>query len=362
MNILYISKLLNSKATGLYWSVPRQIAAQSKYDTVFWYNINHNLASDWKELFPCYTINEYPELVLDKLPTPFNLPDLVIFEGFYEYGFNELVYEIWSKRIPYIIVPRCSLTCEAQKIKHIKKVIGNFLFFSKFASRALAIQYLTENEYKSSTDKWNNRHIVISNGITVPHIIKQEFSTNTLRGLYIGRIATFHKGLDLLIDACAKIQDELRAARCSITLYGPNWNNDEKQLIESIRKRRIQDILIAGKGPVYDENKEKILLDYDFFVLTSRLEGHPMGLLEALSYGLPVLVTEGSNMGHEIQTFNAGWVSSTTVDGIVNSLRRLISERYQLKLKSQNAITLAKQYNWDNLAQIASRVYKDLIK
>ena len=361
MNILYVSKLLNSKATGLYWSVPRQIAAQSKYDTVYWYNINHNLAPGWGKLYPCHTLSEFPKQSLNSLPNPFNDPDLVIFEGFYEYKFNRLVYEIWHRKIPYIIIPRCSLTCEAQKLKHIKKFIGNFLFFSKFAVRALAIQYLTENEYKASTDKWNKRHVIISNGIATPAIVKEEFSKNALKGLFIGRIATYHKGLDLLVSACTKIQNELRAANCSISLYGPDWNNDEGRLKDFIRKNNIQDILLAGNGPVYDGDKEKLLLKYDFFVLTSRLEGHPMGLLEALSYGLPALVTEGSNMGKEIREFNAGWESPTTVDGIIKALRDLIVERSTLPVKSSNAIMLSKQYDWDSLAQKASTIYKKMI-
>ena len=79
MNILYVSCLLNNKATGLYWSVPRQIAAQARYDHVFWYNINHNSECEWQKIYPCHTIDEYPYLRLKDLPSPFNVPDLVIF-------------------------------------------------------------------------------------------------------------------------------------------------------------------------------------------------------------------------------------------------------------------------------------------
>ena len=105
MNILYVSCLLNNKATGLYWSVPRQIAAQARYDHVFWYNVNHNSECEWQKIYPCHTIDEYPYLRLKDLPSPFNAPDLVIFESFYEYAFSKLVYEIWRKNIPILLFP-----------------------------------------------------------------------------------------------------------------------------------------------------------------------------------------------------------------------------------------------------------------
>ena len=38
-----------------------------------------------------------------------------------------------------------------------------------------------------------------------------------------------------------------------------------------------------------EEEKRQILLDTDVFIQTSRFEGMPMGILEALSYGLPCL-------------------------------------------------------------------------
>lgn len=285
----------------------------------------------------------------------------MIFESFYEYAFSKLVYEIWRKNIPYIIVPRCSLTKEAQRIKRLKKRIGNFLFFSKFARKALAIQYLTENEYVASGDKWNGQHIIIANGIDTPGEIHRVFGS-TLHGLFIGRIAVYHKGLDLLVDACSKMQDELRQAGCTIRLYGPDWDDDESKLRKRVQERGVADIILLGNGPLYEDEKRNLLLRYDFFVLTSRLEGHPMALIEALSYGLPAVVTEGSNMADEIRTYNAGWESVTTVEGIAGSLRRLIKERAELSLKSQNAILLSKQYNWKSLACDASEKYAFLLR
>ena len=50
MNILYISFLNGDSWAGPTYSVPKQIAAQSKIDNVFWYNIRDTKIKEWKEL------------------------------------------------------------------------------------------------------------------------------------------------------------------------------------------------------------------------------------------------------------------------------------------------------------------------
>ena len=52
-----------------------------------------------------------------------------------------------------------------------------------------------------------------------------------------------------------------------------------------------------------------------------------MGLLEALSYGLPCLVTTGTNMAEEIKEADAGWTSDISVDGISEALKSLLREK-----------------------------------
>jgi glycosyltransferase involved in cell wall biosynthesis len=361
MNILYISKIYNNKASGLFQSIPSQIAAQSLFDNVFWYNMTDTVAVEWIEKTLCHSLNEYPTKKIKDLPVPFNNPDLVIFEGIYIYPFSNMVFEVWRKKIPYIIIPRGSLTMNAQKMNSLKKKIMNMLFFKVFTRKALLIQYLTENEYNSSTNYWNNNHLIIPNGITPFRVTKTKFSKEILKGVFIGRISTFYKGLDLLIDACILIKEELRDAKCSITFYGPDEDNNILNLSDKIQRNCIQDILHFVDKSVFGSEKENLLLGSDFFVLTSRSEGHPMGLIEALAYGLPCIVTEGTNMTKEIIEYDAGWASETSVEGIIKSFRYMISDRDCLSIKSQNAIRLSKSYDWIEIAKNTSALYHSIV-
>jgi len=364
MNILYLSKhTSHNKDTGPFWSIPCQVAAQSRYDNVLWFNMRHGVPNEWKNKVKNFvSLDGCPGKRLDALPKPFNAPDLVVFESVYSFPLTSIVFDVWKKRIPYIIIPRVELTQGAQRRKAWKKIPMNFLFFYWFTRKAIAIQYLTENEYLSSGDIWNKTHIIIPNGVNPPRTVKTRFNKDCLNGVFIGRLSTFHKGLDLLIDACDHLQSEFRENHCSITFYGPDRENCKKDLVAEVEKKQIGDFLKFADGSVFGQEKEKILLNSDFFVLSSRMEGHPTGVLDALSHGVPCLVTEGSNMGKEIIQYDAGWSSETTVNGIISSFRRLFAERNNLYVKGRNAIELSKLYDWDALARKSSQIYRNLLK
>ena len=61
-------------------------------------------------------------------------------------------------------------------------------------------------------------------------------------------------------------------------------------------------------------------MNSDMFILTSRHEGFPMSILEALSYGLPVLITKGTNMTDLVHKASAGWTCETDPIEIAKTL------------------------------------------
>ena len=102
------------------------------------------------------------------------------------------------------------------------------------------------------------------------------------------------------------------------------------------------------------------MLNSDVFILTSRFEGHPMGLIEALAYGLPAVVSSGSNMKDEIENADAGWTCDTSVESLRQALLTMIGEKDKFQIKSINAATLAKGYDWTVLAAKLHKILCDL--
>lgn len=365
MNILYVTCLDGRPWAGPTYSVPKQIEAQFYFDNVFWYNLKDVgekdwVIWDWKKLPYYHDVSDFPNQKLSSLPYPFNKPDLIIIEQFYDFVFSKLIYEIVTSGIPYIVVPRGELTRSAQSIKSFKKQIANFCFFNKFAKNAIAIQYLTEQEYTDSSDKWNKNHIIIPNGSDSPTNRKVTFSIDGINIVSIGRLDPFHKGLDLMIEACNLLRNQLSNVNCKITIYGPDRLNKKGELENIVKSKKLDDI-IAFKTGLYGEEKIPVLLDADIFIMTSRFEGHPTALLEALSYGIPCVVTTGTNMAKEIYDSDAGWIAENDSNSIASALEHAILEKDKYSIKSKNALILAKNYEWDSIAYKSHRIYERLL-
>lgn len=87
-----------------------------------------------------------------------------------------------------------------------------------------------------------------------------------------------------------------------------------------------------------------------------------MGILEALSYGVPCLVTKGTNLGEIIEKYDAGWVAETTAESIADKLEQAVSEKDKWKMKSRNARKLIEDnFEWGKVAAYAIEKYIQII-
>ena len=359
MNILYISALTGNRCAGLSYSIPRQVKAQADFDNVHWINLGFLDNVDLGYSFQ--TIKNKYSFKMNQLPPPFNNPDLVVFESLYIFSYFLIAKQLKKMKIPYIILPRCSLTKLAQNQKRIKKKLGNYLFFNNFVRNANAIQYLTDDEFKNSGREWNNNAIIIGNGTEKKSHTKTWTNPSIeKKGVFIGRLDINHKGLDLLLRACKEVAPLLSSNKIKLEIYGSD-SKGSKIILTNLIKAYCLERLVSIHDPIFDEEKELKLLNSDFFLLTSRFEGHPMGLIEALSYGLPCIITKGTNMGDEVIRHNAGWVADTSVESITEKLKQLISEIDILPMKGKNALSLSQKYDWHELAKRAHTQYQELV-
>lgn len=362
MVILHVSSISNNQASGMSVVIPSHVKFQGLYSDIALLNCSsHHLEIEDLD-FPIFTREDY---CIDgdilRLPPPFNNPDLVIIHGIYIPFYARIVKYLVRNNIPYILVPHGSLSRSAQKIKPLKKIIGNFIVFNRIINNAIAIQYLSEEEKNTSVAK-KGYGFIGSNGINVNPIEKNFSIQDQLKIIYIGRIDPFHKGLDILLEACNLIKEDLRKNCISLSIYGPDHEGGKAKVTKLINTYGIQDIVSLNDG-IFGEQKKSLLLNSDIFIQTSRFEGQPLGVMEALAYGLPVIVTPGTNMSDDVSKHRCGWTTELSAEDISKTIIKAYNEQKKLSSFSKNALEYIKNnFEWRKVSRDTVSKYNEIIK
>lgn len=304
------------------------------------------------------TLIASPRFDLRLLDAPFSRPDLVVFHELYRVPFIAIYKKLKKAKIPYVIIPHGGLNKRAQHTKRLKKAVANALLFNGYFKASAAIQYLSAAEAESTVIRGNS--FVCGNGTTIPKLQKEAFLKKGISFLYIGRFTVAFKGLDMLLEAIAQMKDTLMRAGCRFYLYGPD--DEDKAFIQSLaRKKALDDLVVIGDG-IFGKEKEAAILQADYFIQPSRAEGMPMGVLEALSYALPCLVTEGTGLSSFIEEAGAGFAAPSSTEGVCILLRSALENQESITRLSENARRLAEErFDVACLARSAVAHYQQLV-
>ena len=355
MNILHIAYISNSPFEGVSIIVPQYLRVQQRLGcNVCLINVK-NLPV---ENIPDQIFVE-GDFKLSDLEGRFPGPDLVVFHETYRKQYPRIARQLTKNGIPYVIVPHGSLTNKAQHIKWLKKKAANILLFGRYINGAKAIQLLSRREYEET--RFGKRKFVSTNGVQMPGIRKETFSEEGVKFCFIGRLDAYVKGLDLIMESVAKIRKELLEKKVRFFIYGPDYKGRYDNVKKLIEENNVGDI-VSLNHELVGQDKLDVLLSSDVFIQASRTEGMPLGVLEALSYGIPSLVARGTNLGPEVEEFRAGWMAENTVDSLAETILRCLGDRERFAEYGKNAVSLVEErYSWDVIMKKTIEVYEEIV-
>lgn len=148
--------------------------------------------------------------------------------------------------------------------------------------------------------------------------------------LCVGRL-TYQKGFDLLIPAWAKIHDELPG--WIVTIVGSG--EDEQKLKKMATDYNVEStIVFAGQ----QKDMKNFYKKASFFCMSSRFEGLPMVLLEAQSYGLPVV------------SFDCNTGPAEIIDSGINGF---LVQNDNIEDLSDKILKMCKESNFENFSKLS---------
>ncbi|SNU02522.1 Glycosyltransferase involved in cell wall bisynthesis [Ruaniaceae bacterium KH17] len=176
--------------------------------------------------------------------------------------------------------------------------------------------------------------------------------------LFVGRLVP-EKRPELLVDAARHLPEG-----CKVVLVGDSSFSDD--YVNRLRAAASADDRVVLPGYLYGSDLAAVLENAGVFVQPSDLEGLPLTLLEALSYGLPTVVSDISPHLEIVGTCQCSG-HRTFPTGDADALGREMADLFNLSADDRKAIAtdcehLLVPYNWDTAAEQLLDLYHSLVR
>ena len=268
-------------------------------------------------------------------------PDIVHVHALWDPLVHKAINLAHKKGVKIIHSPHGMLTPWALNNKKNKKKLAWHLYQKRDLYKVSAFHVTCDDE-KEDIKRLGFKQdiVVIPLGIDLPHIdLSHKIYSKSI--LFMSRIHP-KKGLLNLVYAWDKIRKE----GWKIIICGPDDDNHLSIVKKEISHLGLNDFFVF-KGSVEGEEKDNLLRSCDLFVLPTYSENFGIVILEALSYGLPVITTVGAPW-KDVVAYNAGWWIEIGVEPLIEALNEFftLSEKAHIEM-GHNAIVLAeKEYSW----------------
>lgn len=269
--------------------------------------------------------------------------------------------------LPYIISPRGSLIADliSKKNTFIKKFYINLIEKRNLAGAA-ALHFTTELE-KEEYLKLGlplSKSIVIPNGVEIYLALNNAESNAELRRnfkkkfkipesakiiLSLGRL-NWKKGFDTLIPSFAEVLGH--EPNVVLVIAGGDDENYKKEIELKIKNSKLKiNSEIIFTGDLHGEEKLAAFRASDIFVMPSYSENFGISAVEAMTYGVSVIVTDTVGIARDIREAKAGVIIKKDVGELAKAIIGLLRDKELRKALGERGKKLvAEKYSWPEIA------------
>lgn len=262
--------------------------------------------------------------------------------------------------IPKLFGKRCIATIHG--LDHQRAKWGKFASSYIMLGEKCAVKYADEIIVLSNgvqqyfKDTYSRNTIFIPNGVNKPQIRQADLIQNKygLKKdsyiLYLGRIVP-EKGLRYLIQAFKQVETDKK-----LVIAGGSSDTDEFML--ELKSMAQDDERIIFTGFVQGQTLEELYSNAYIYTLPSDLEGMPLSLLEAMSYGNCCVVSNISECTEVVQDKAVVFEKSSVLD-LKDKLQNLCNDVDLTNTYKKNASEyICNRYNWNNVVKRTLELYQ----
>lgn len=223
---------------------------------------------------------------------------------------------------------------------------------AKYADKIIVLSNEVKQYFK---DKYNRETVMIPNGVNKPcikpvNVIKEKYALEKNEYiLFLGRLVP-EKGIKYLIEAFKSIKTDKK-------LVIAGGSSDTNDFMHQLKNMANEDQRIIFTGFIDGEILEELYSNAYVYVLPSDLEGMPLSLLEAMSYGNCCLVSNISECKDVVED-KAMIFKKSNVEDLESKLQKLIDNRSLVEYyKGLASEFICKKYNWDDVVKRTLEIY-----
>ena len=204
---------------------------------------------------------------------------------------------------------------------------------------------------------FKNKIEIINNGVFIPEENTNIFTNDQINITIVSRLVS-HKNIEKIIKAISDLNSPL--INLNIIGDGPELNQLQKISLESNNK---DNIIFHGK--LNRDEIEHIFLKSDIYIQASNYEGLPHSLLEAMSYGIPVLCTPVGECKEILGNEDRGYILDLPVskNNIKSKISEIISEKNIANKKGERGKDfINEKYNLTNSFNLYKNLFTRLLE